>query len=560
MSSLITTKLAAARSRHVAVAIGEGLSQAIVFAICWIAATMILDRLFELPYLFRAVTLAALLASLGWIIAKRLVFPIVYGPDDEELALAVERECPEFRTRLIAAVQLSRPNAITAGSSASLVRAMVAQTEELATPLNFAGVIKTDRLIKVGIALAIALVLSSATFLWGGHRSRALLQRAFLFNIALPTRTSVTVLTDASTIGRGDDLRLLARADGYIPSYGRAEITYASGKRATYTLAPVKEDPTTFAAYVNAVQESFTYRIWLYDGHSDTMKVTVLQRPAVASINCTLVYPAYTGLPDEPRAVTDLGVLAGSKLRLKILASFPVRKDANAKGQFNAARRFVGEKDYSDIALTVNPANPRQLTGEMDIPEGTNAFCINLVDDNDISSKDPAVYKIEIVPDRPPTIHIVSPDRKEMLGTIVSKLDVGFVAEDDYCIGTVALKYKTDDGAVESMPINIAPKQRTLRNHFIWDVSAISIPANKPNLEGSSIEYWLEVADTNNQSKSGPGKGISDKFLLRIVSRAEKQAELMARLGESLTGIRDLSDNQEKANTELGTLVTGGGK
>src|SRR5262249_30291442 len=129
--------------------IGTGAAMAATALVAGLALGMLLDWWLDLPRWVRAAFLALDLAALVAILVYQILLPIFTGPDDDKIALMVEQAHPDFRTRLIASIQLSRPQAIPAGASVSLVRAMIAQAEGLAETIDFTRVIKTDRMIKL---------------------------------------------------------------------------------------------------------------------------------------------------------------------------------------------------------------------------------------------------------------------------------------------------------------------------------------------------------------------------------------------------------------------------
>jgi hypothetical protein len=79
------------------------------------AATMLLDWWLELPLWVRAVFLALNVASVAYVLVWHVIVPVVWSPDDDEVALWVEGWTPALGDRLIAAVQLSRAGALPAG-------------------------------------------------------------------------------------------------------------------------------------------------------------------------------------------------------------------------------------------------------------------------------------------------------------------------------------------------------------------------------------------------------------------------------------------------------------
>ena len=91
---------------------------------------MLLDFYLNLPFTVRAALLAVTLGTAGFALLSSVFGPLLYGPDDDRIALQVEDAEPAFRTRLIAAIQLARPNAIPYGGSLALANATIAQAEQ----------------------------------------------------------------------------------------------------------------------------------------------------------------------------------------------------------------------------------------------------------------------------------------------------------------------------------------------------------------------------------------------------------------------------------------------
>ncbi len=117
MSALIASKLSAVRYKHVLVAGITGTALAVGCFVSAIFAGAVLDWWFEFPLALRAVLLVGYVGGAAFLLARHAVMPIVYGPDDESVALLVEHNNPEFATRLIASVQFSRPEAVPVGAS-----------------------------------------------------------------------------------------------------------------------------------------------------------------------------------------------------------------------------------------------------------------------------------------------------------------------------------------------------------------------------------------------------------------------------------------------------------
>jgi hypothetical protein len=70
---------------------------------------------------------------------------------------------------------------------------------------------------------------------------------------------------------------------------------------------------------------------------------------------------------------------------------------------------------------------------------------VNLVDEHGLTTKNPAVYPIQLTPDQAPRISIIAPKRNDELVTGLATVDIGFDASDDYGISQVLLHWRSVD-------------------------------------------------------------------------------------------------------------------
>src|ERR1700722_4771453 len=105
MSQQLISKLDVVRRKQATVFSATGVSIALGFIVLALAVEMIVDWGIQWPWtdspglawIVRAGILALMLAGLVWLVLNRILGPWLFGPDDEELALAVEREEPDLR-------------------------------------------------------------------------------------------------------------------------------------------------------------------------------------------------------------------------------------------------------------------------------------------------------------------------------------------------------------------------------------------------------------------------------------------------------------------------------
>jgi hypothetical protein len=548
MSELLASKIASVRRKHALFAALRGASAMLGVAVLLLAVGMLLDWYIEFPWRVRAAILAIDLTVLTYLFLTYVVAPVIWGPDEDEAALMVERERPEFATRLIASVQLGRAGAVVAGASPTIVRAMIAQTEEIAAPIIFSDVVKTEPLIKTAAMSFMVVVLGAAFFVYGSDVSHDLLSRALLGNADVPRKTRVEEISKDAVMAIGDAFTIEARARGINPDIGTAKLTYGSGRMQQFQIAPMPSDSRHFSRNVDNVQESFKYQIHLNDGHGKVYEVKALPRPSVVSVDFVQQFPAYTRKKPERRSPGDLSLLAGSQLMVKVKASKAVK---------DGVIRLVGLN--KDVPLVSDAVNKTELTGMVEIPAKALAgLSIRLQDEYGIQSKGETIYPIDLVPDREPVVRITWPDRKEELATQQAKILVAFEAADDFGIAKILLKYKIDtveNAAEKFIEMDLSKENpdelRNIRRRYEFDLSALRPAA----LEGANIEYWVEVQDGNNVT--GPGVASSDRFRVRIVSEIEKRADLMNRLNDQLGAIDFVAEDQEKLSQALGAMIHG---
>lgn len=542
----ILARIRQLRGRHGRVALCTGLAMMVTVLCVWLVSETVTDFLINLPWIAR---LAFLIIGGGGAIALLVWFgirPWRQRLGDEAVALLIERALPAFRSRFIAAVQLAKSS--DAGASPALVKALVAETTAMAGTMDFSAVID-KRLLRRWLKLAgCALLLVGGLAFLGGSKTGPLVRRALLARMPVPRKTLIHEINAPRVIAVGDPWRVTAVAGGIVPPGGRVTLKTVSGRRQEFDLPLESNPPPTFARTLQSMQESFEYRVSLGDAQSDPVQVKVKARPGVASVECRQIFPAYTRLAVQRRALGDLKILAGSRLALKVRAS-----GAMKSGEI----RLVGadhEKIVKAAPLALDAKDHAQLAGEIEIPaKDVSGLTLHLVDEDGVESRGAAIYPIELLTDEAPTIKITWPDRREELLTREATMLIAFTAKDDYGVAKVRLNYAVDwvEGAPhKTIDLDIGtalPKEISRR--FNWRVGQII-----PRVEvGSVIDYWFEVLDANDVT--GPGIGATEHMQARVVSEAEKRADLANRLSDTMEGLNGVKHGQEDVNQQLGEII-----
>lgn len=508
------------------------------------AVLMTIDWWFELPRVARAAGGALVLAAAGWVAWRFGVLPIVRLPRKDALALWVERQQPQLRSRLISGLQLARQAWETPEATAFVGR-LVSDAGEAVALLQPRLLVPAEGLRRCAWRVLPVLVGLGLGFAWNWPLSGILLRRALLEEVPVPRKTRLVEVTGAQTVGRGDDLTIRAVAEGVLPRSGTLLVRHESGRVQRLDVEPDSDRRGAYVRVLANLPTSFQYRVRINDALSDEFPVTVLPRPIVTNLLMTLTPPPYSGLPPRTLQPGELTLLRGSTLRIEGAASQALQAATVTLGGVDQERpAALDAADPTRFLLEVPADDPRW-----------NGFSVKLVDQNGIGSVDPAVYAVQVVPDRPPRVRIQSPARREELVTIQGTVLVAFEATDDLGIASLFLRYQpagtTNAVTPTGRELDRGSEGRptSVQGRLEWSMASL-----RPRLaEGDLVEFWIEARDANDQE--GKGLGSSDRYLLRVVSEAEKRADLLTRAGDAIGRLGDVAEGQDRLNERLGRII-----
>ncbi|HEX4084082.1 MAG TPA: DUF4175 family protein [Chthoniobacteraceae bacterium] len=523
-------RVAATRARLLAAQAGTGAVTAASLLIGVFAAEMTLDWLTHLPWLARACFSLPALGGAGWIVYREIILPLMRLPSEHAVACAIERAMPDFKTRLIASIQLGR----SGQKGNALVGALIRETASMAKGMDFRKAVKMGKLLRALRVLVCVLVVAGGLGWLGRANVKLLLERALLLTTRLPSRTQIVKIESPAKIAAGEDLNIGVQGGGVLPESGTI-LAQDGAHPSEYKLE--KTGASRYQAVIKSVPASLSFTVRLGDAASDPVAVTVLSPPAVLGVQAVQDFPAYTKLPPMTRHTGDLSLLAGSILKLTVTATSPIKS-----GSIHLAGL---EKD---LPMSVNPANPRETRGEIAIPrEGLTGFSLKLVDTNDIPSRETAVYAIDIVPDRPPVIKITHPGQEDVATAQATEV-IAFRAEDDFGLAAVFLHYTVNSSAEKVIEFDLGgANPRQIERRFEWKLSTLKLSP------GGVIDYWMEAEDANNVT--GPGRGETDKARIKIVTDDEKRLELTGRMNDALGSLDEVSQSEDNLSKRLGTQI-----
>ena len=315
-------------------------------------------------------------------------------------------------------------------------------------------------------------------------------------------------------------------------------IKYASAVRATpHTRTNVAG---VYKLQLENVRESFEVIVTANDARK-TREVEVVPRPAVREIVFEQDFPAYTGLKPQSRRRGDLTLLVGSKLNIKVTANKPVAGGyasiINAESEAKTVPMVV-EGEQSSTLSVVLPLRDLNIIG----------FSVKLKDKHGFESRNEAMYRITMLPDKPPVVRVLEPVRKETKVTQRGRIPIIISVKDDYGVQELRLMVKL--GNSPPQPLQLGTDQAIGRQkgiEHIWKIDDLL----KPKI-GDEITFWIEASDG-----CAPEQGIgkSRELIALVVSDDEKRRDLQNRATDSITGVNETAINQEKLNRELGEII-----
>ncbi|WP_269540511.1 DUF4175 family protein [Cerasicoccus fimbriatus] len=515
-----------------------GLSLVAAVFLAFFALRCFIDWWLVMPWFLRFLALVAEILFIGGAFYKFVIWPFKHPPSDEEAALLVERANPELKSRLISTLQLNQPGALGANTAVSMVRALNEQTETMAQETKFGPAVPLKEAGKMFLRGLFITAAAVTGFVLAGDTGLALMRRALLSWEPVPRKTMIYGITGDTVIGFGDDLDIQVRTEGVIPEGGTIEIDYESGRSMEFPIMVSESDPRIFHRMLESVPESFEYTVFAGDGQSETYTVRTKDKPVLLKVEARYTPPPYTGKRTRTLSLQELDVLPGGKLELI----------ANSNQELSGGdihQAGLGQK----VPMEVVGANDSQARGSVDIPlEGLTGVSVRVFDEAGVPSTATPAYPVRIIEDQAPTIDIVFPIEIQQLVTPDANMLLSFKATDDNRLGKVELHYSINRGDEQSFELDLgAQPGASVHNRYDWPLGELDLSIN------DIIEYWVVATDTNDIT--GPGSSASRRFVARVVTPEEKQAELVNRVLDKFNQISGVASGQRETSQELGKII-----
>ncbi|HEX7072116.1 MAG TPA: DUF4175 family protein [Rhodothermales bacterium] len=491
-----------------------------VAAFAWIVAVAVESQFWLDVGPRTALLVAVLLASLvafGVLAARPLLrFVGLLPPEpDESVATRIGGHYPEVGDRLRNLLDLSSGR----GSEAppSLLDGAVGMLGRQILPVPFEQVEDFSRARRAARFAAVPLVLlvlfavaAPSAFLGASHRLVAV-----GVPFERPAPFTLEVLPGDVELVRGAELEAVVRASGTrLPATVTLAINH-DGEEHVERIELLPDSSGRFRHIVQNVRRPLRYRAESGALASRWYDATVLERPVMRGLQVTLRYPSYSGLAPrrlEPN-VGDVTALAGTRVSVEVGLGSQQLEDAFLA--FDDGTRVPLERAGEDATASFTLRK-------------SGSYHVTLRGYRGIENAEPIVYRLDVVPDEPPSIVLTSPEPVyELDGSLA--VPVGSRIRDDFGFTDLALFYRlaesrykatSDSFAVIEIPLD---RNGPLDQHvaFAWQLDESTTIDPVP---GDAIEYYVRVRD--NDAFAGFKEASSERFRLVVPSLAERYAAL----------------------------------
>jgi len=483
----------------------------------------------------RTILLAALLASVVYVLRREVLLPLKQLPTRDEAALEIERFFPLLRGRFISSYQLSR---LAGTGSPQLIAELIEETAGATAMLSFRSVPNRKIRNRNGAAATVFLLawIAFVGLTPTGRMSFPVWLTRLLnpfSNAEYPTKTMVRVEQGDRIVARGEDVELRARADGLIPAGGSIWIRRGDQRAIEQ---PVTGSGREFVFTQKAAVESFTYSWRLGDGRSPEYHVTVIIPPQVRGIQARYDFPAYTRRASETAYGGNLEALPGTHVTLAIRTNKPVTKGA-------LLLENGREMPLAKQAETT-------YTAAVDVTTSRSSYRIRLVDEYGFENKDPMEYAILPMADEVPRVELRNiEDRKYV--TPYAALPVEIHCRDDYGITRAQLHLSITGAKEETVDVPVRANERDLNLSHTLRLEPVDL---KP---GSEVFLWASARD--NRGIGEPQTGVSTKVRLEVVSPEEMLRLMRERMESLFPRLEQIGIEALESKTAVEYIIRNGG-
>lgn len=433
-------------------------------------------------------------AVLAWIVARRVVLPMLHRVTDEQVALYIEEQHPELQATLVSAVEQLSPVAPTA--SPALAERVVAAAIRQLHDADDGRAVESRRLRHAGLAAA-GTAAGAALLLFGGPSVFGGAARALFLpwqEAAAETPYAVLVLPGNATVARGGDVEIEARLRGF--STDAVDLLVRTGDDPEWQrlpMVPAEDDEDRYTFRLFDLTRPVEYVVEASGIRSPRFTLAVADLPAVAGLAIELRFPAHTGqAPERQEPGGDIVAPRGTVAHFLVTPTMPVPAGRVVTDRGDTVALRAGAEGALEGALRLE----REGTWRIELQTARGQWVEGSL-----------AYRIDLLDDRPPTVVFRAPGRDQQ-ATAVEELFTEVEATDDHGIRKLELVFRVNGG--DPQTVTLHEGARRLASVQAGHTFFLEEYGLEP---GDVISYFARVTD------NGPGAGATaatDIYFIRI--------------------------------------------
>jgi len=501
------------RRRRRIVRLGTAFSALLVAALWVLAATFVVDWLFEMNRPQRVLALIACAVTVGWAFRK-FSRPFMGRRETElDMALLIEKE-QEIDSDLIAAIQFEHPEASKWGSR-DLEEAVIDYVAEFGRELDVFKGLSYGRLARrCGLLCLTVLLLAGAAAIFPLH-AKAFLSRLLLGSAHYPTRTTIEkIAVNGEDVGFpprelripfGRPVAFEVSCVGQLPPKGTVSLTPAEGGEGTTVTLDLRPGAATYAGALPRLLGPAEYSVRVGDAWTDPGSIAVVPLPVV-ELELKPLPPAYArGEESEVvEGARQISVIEGSRVDLRLTCS----NKRLEKATVTIAGKVVPFQREDGGSWSLDPrGTPLERVAEPVYYE------VQVLDEDGLALESPLQGSIRIKVDKRPRVAAAMVTQHVLPS---AKPVISYRATDDYGIARLVLQIqitqgggasRTETRTVAEIPPASQPKT-VADGRYAVDLRTLNLS------KGDQITVTLEATDYRGTLE---GKGAtSDPMALHI--------------------------------------------
>jgi hypothetical protein len=487
---------------------------ALALLLLGVAVPALTSRLPLAVVIYSAVALLTVLGLIFYVLR-----PVLRWVPREQALARIEEAYPGSHDDLRNALQLDAEALARAnphGVALDLVQALHRRVARQLTDFRARAVVRRRRL--QGVAWCAMLVLAAV----GVSRLQpAALEESWRMLTQplayLPARAmNIVIEPQQAVIARGSNLDVQAQVSGRLPRSLQIRLQRDGEAPQLYDMEG--EEPGVFRYTILEPQASLSFQAVSGGYASEPGELKVVPDPAIGQLVLRYLFPDYTGLPEQVQeGGGDMQALPGTQVHLRMRANVPL---ASARMRFE-----VGD----EVPLVITDG--RELHGELLIMQN-DAYVIEVEDLHGLKNSRPPRFAVQVQPDAVPTVEVIEPgDGVEVDET--TDLRIRYEAADDFGLQNAALVYFGPAGGEQRVPMHQGRFDRSSAvETFTWHMQDWVLP------DSDTLQFYIEVYD--NDTISGPKRGVSETVILRMRNREQEHDELEQLQAEVADAMLDL--------------------